>query len=181
MAGRASDRNISALIKDLFVLQGRLRGVGGDKVDTLLTDVINAYLVLNLQIIERGLQAWMATSEGELNAMDDEYGELDYSATMHEFRDIAVQAVVHAPEALTSSTARDLLRVDDDQLHMLDRMLEFAKYLANTDDLTLQWSPVIDVLDDSGAAELVDGVRAQVTDSRAQVDRAIKAFRDPPS
>ncbi|MGZ4232394.1 MAG: hypothetical protein ACXVVQ_13340 [Solirubrobacteraceae bacterium] len=143
MVTQAVDSNISALIQDLFALQNRVRTANNDA----LQDLINAYLLLNRPIIERGLEAWAAAPEEELKAMLPEHRELDGSATTHSFSSIATDALRHAQQALATSTGRDLLQVTDDNLHMLDRMLEFAKYLARTDDLELQWSPVSRMLD----------------------------------
>ncbi len=179
MATQAVDTNIRNLIQDLFTLQDRLRRVGDDAPEhDAVFDVVSGYLVVNEPIIHRAVSAWEAASEEELRSLEQEHRELDASATVHSFRDIALQPVTDAPLALASPAARSLLRPDDDELHMLDRVLEYAKYLANTDDLALQWSPVAGVLDAPDASALVERVRAQVIADQDQHAAAVKAFGD---
>jgi hypothetical protein len=158
MVTQAVDSNITALIDDLFALQDRLRTADDDA----LQDFVNAYLLLNRRIIERALEAWLSTPEEELQALRSEHRELDQSATSHSFSSIATDALRHAQQALATPTGRALLSVTDDNLHMLDRMLGFAKYLAHTDDLELQWSPVSRMLDNPDVPTLVERVRAEL-------------------
>ncbi len=176
MATRTVDSNIRDLIADLAVLTNRLREVRDVGGQRRLTLTVSAFLLVNTPIIQRAVEAWDATPEQELKVLDGDHRELDQSATHRAFRDIALEPVRYAHDVLGSPAGLELLGPDDDQLHMLSRLLEFAKYLAQTSDLNLRWSPVARVLDTPDADALVNAARAMaVADLRPGIVEAPRA------
>jgi hypothetical protein len=144
------DKNVELVIDDLFELQRRLQQTPEahkEERDRLM-EIASGYLIANQQLIERAVDAWESTPEDELQRLQGVHRELDGSATVHSVRGIATQALFIARERERSSSIPLLFPISDDDLHMLDRVLEFAKYVVDTSDLSIQWHPVKQLLDD---------------------------------
>lgn len=133
------DRNITLIIEDLGTLQRAFGSnpEGGDR--KRLIDVTAGYLVANAGLIEMAVAAWDSTSEADLESLQKQHRELDWNATQRSFRGIAVSPL-RAAEAMIVESG--LLDFDEDELHMLERLLEFSKYLADTSALGVEAHPV---------------------------------------
>jgi hypothetical protein len=163
------DRNLERLIEDLYALQVRLREVEKNDEQLRLMDFIAAFLIGNSGIIDRAVKAWAETPEAELAALQREHIELDGSAASHDFRKIATRAPESAPLVLAAARRHQFVQFSDDNLHMLDRVLEFAKYLTDTSDLKLRWHPVTEAMRDPALDSQIEEIRAATSDQERTV------------
>jgi hypothetical protein len=139
------DKNLSILIQDLFFLRELIDRTSSQyaesddplSLSTIVEDIQEAkdyltaqrifreYVDINQFLIQKGLHAWEKASEQEREQLQATHKELDGSATEPGFKTTA--------ESALKSVAM-YFPVTEDQVHMLDRALEYAKYLANCDD-----------------------------------------------
>jgi hypothetical protein len=141
-AGR--DPNLESLIDDLTALR---QAVSANSADKHVQDVAAQYLIANRALIERGFGAWLATSEARLGQLDDAEPILDRSAAIHDFEGIGREAMRWAANRDTPGGVLGGA-VDDDMLHMLLRVMQYAMFLAETSDLSVQLHPVTEQLND---------------------------------
>lgn len=147
MATGTVDSHLTQVSEDLGVLGELVRAVEGPELNSdRKSYAIAIYLVANRRLIDRAVEAWAETQEHELHELEERTVELDFSATHHSFLSIATAALVDAHEVLVHPSTRAFFRTSDDNLHMLDRMIRFAKYLVDTEDFSVAWHPVRELL-----------------------------------
>jgi hypothetical protein len=138
----AIDRNLQLVIEDVRALRNELQR-GPDAIASAhLTQLAAGYLVVNRIVLNLAFEAWRDTSEEELKRMCTEARPLDESAARRAFESIGWHLIPLAPEIVRTASV-NLIRVSDDNLHMLLRVLEYAKYLADCSEEAVHWHPVL--------------------------------------
>jgi hypothetical protein len=159
-----SDRNLGLMIKDLWSLENALRQHLPQDEQNELVQLAVGYVWLNRFLVDRAVKAWEETPEPELSGLCDAHQDLDGAATVHSFRDIALEALTFAPDVFRWRGESSPFDITDDTLHMLDRLLGYGKYLADTRDLQVRWHPVNSVLGDPSAS--LDSVWGELSSAR---------------
>jgi KAP family P-loop domain len=151
MAEVAVDENLRLVVEDLSELRGRLVSPPDQHAHERLLDVTSGYLLVNKPLIERAVEAWAKTPEKDLEDLQGQHRELDGSATRHSFHDTAMEALSWAELRRGPGGIPDLMPIDEDDLHMLDRVLRFSKYLVDASNMPVRWHPVRRLLEDDKA------------------------------
>ena len=102
-------------------------------------DCIRNYLIANSEIIERALDAYRAMPESQRAEMKDQHSELDYSAVSPSFDSLAANPLINAKAGVS---VRAGWKISNDDLHLLDRALEYAKYVTDTSSMELGMQPI---------------------------------------
>jgi hypothetical protein len=140
--GRAIDRNVQLLIEDLSGLRKRLQEAPEEAQAAHISQLAAAYLLVNRPVLELAFAGWRQTPEDELKKLAAEHPRLDGTGAWHGFEEIAWHLVPLAPDILRGASV-NLLRVSDDNLHMLLRVLEYAQYVADCSAATVRWHPLV--------------------------------------
>lgn len=140
--GRSSDRNVQLLIEDLSALRTRLQTALEEAEAAHISQLAAAYLLVNRPVLELAFAAWRQTPEDTLRQLAAEHRQLDGTGAWHGFEEIAWQLVPLAPEILRGASV-NVLRVSEDNLHMLLRVLEYAQYVADCSATTVRWHPLV--------------------------------------
>jgi len=128
------DKLVENLIGDLSTLRRYL--LRHPKVDAVTSQKLAVqYLLENEALILAGVEAWRSLGEEKRKAMGAQYTELHYSASGNSFHGIATGVLNSA------RSWPDLL--DEDELHMLQRVLEYAKYSVDSSGFQLKMHPII--------------------------------------
>jgi hypothetical protein len=157
---RPVDPNLQLVIEDLRALRHELQGGPDEATAAHLTQLAAGYLIVNRLVLDLAFEAWRETPEDELKQMCTEVRALDESAAEHDFDSIAWHLVPLAPKILLGASV-NLIRVDEDDLRMLWRVLEYAQYLTNCSGKTVHWHPVRELL--AGDTDRIDELRASLS------------------
>ena len=136
------DRNLQLVIEDIRALRDELQRGPDAATSAHLTQLAAGYLLVNQTVLNLALEAWRETSEEELKRMCAEARPLDEMGARHRFESTCWHLIPLAPDIVRTAPV-NLLRVSDDNLHMLLRALEYAKYLADCSEETVRWHPVL--------------------------------------
>jgi hypothetical protein len=150
---------LTQVTEDLSVLRELARvGGGPDRDSQYPSQAIAIYLAANRRLIDCAVEAWANTPERELRELQGKTLELDASATRHSFVAIATSSLFKAHETLVNPLPA-LFQITDDNVHMLDRVVRFANHIIDTQEMSVAWHPVRELL---GLPELpVDQAREQ--------------------
>jgi hypothetical protein len=132
-----ADKLVENLIGDLSTLRRYL--LRNPRVDAATSQKVAVqYLLENEALILAGVEAWRSLGEEKRKTMGAQYTELHYSAIGNGFYGIATGA-------LNSARSWPGL-LNDDELHMLQRVLEYAKYSVDSSGFQLKMHPIIKYL-----------------------------------
>ena len=154
---RPVDPKLQLVIDDVRALRRELQRGPDEATAAHLTQLAAGYLIVNRPVLDLAFEAWRQTSEEELKQMCAEVRALDESATELDFESTAWHLVPLAPKILRGASV-NLIRVDEDDLRMLLRVLEYAQYLADCSGETVNWHPVRELL--AGETDRIDKLRA---------------------
>jgi hypothetical protein len=157
---RPVDPNVQLVIEDIRALRTEMQGAPEGAVAAHLTQLAAGYLVVNRPVLDLAFEAWRQTPEEVLKQMCAEDRVLDDSAAWHAFEPIGRHIVQLAPDIMRGA-AVNVLRVDEDDLNMLLRVLDYALYLADCSGETVHWHPVRELL--AGETDRIDELRASLS------------------
>ncbi len=125
------DANLQKVVEDFFVLEERLFDESDEEAQVMARE----YLSANDAVIRRGLEAWRGLSEEERSRMEQVHPDLDRSAVHDSFWSIATSALEDVDDPA------GLKPMMHDDIHMLRRALQFARFVADTSDCTVTMRP----------------------------------------
>jgi hypothetical protein len=141
-AGESSiDHNVQLVIDDIRALRHELERGSDEATASHLTQLTAGYLVVNRRVLDRAFAAWRDTSEQQLRQMCAQVRTLDEAAMTHQFEAVARHLIPLAPDILRTASV-NLERISEDDLNMLLRVLEYAKYLADCSQEIVRWHPL---------------------------------------
>jgi hypothetical protein len=156
---RSIDRNLGLVIEDLRALRKELQGAPEKAVAAHLAQLTAGYLLVNRPMLDLAFGAWRRTPEDELKRICAEVRALDESAAEHDFESTGWRLVSRAPHILRTDSL-EWPWVDEDDLRMLLRVLEYAQYLADCSGETVNWHPVREL--SAGETDRIDELRASL-------------------
>jgi hypothetical protein len=139
--GRSIDENLQLMVEDLRALRRELQRAPEEATQARLSQLTAGYVRVNEPLLELAFETWRQTPEDELRQICSQVRALDESAARHDFESEGWFLVSLAPRILRTASL-ELIRVDEDHVRMLLRVVEYAQYLADSSGQTVQWHPV---------------------------------------
>jgi len=130
--------SMERLIDDIVVLE---HAVEPNDDYMPIQDVVRQYLAANAEFIAASIEAWRRLGQRKRSQLEKLHNELHVSVVVDQFYEIARLPLDLAlkPDGVWNT---GLFHITADHLHVLARVLRYAKYAPNGTTYTLQMQPL---------------------------------------